>query len=282
MMKNFMTGAKVFGLMTVLTGVFLGVGAVLGGRGGMVIALGAAAVMNIGSYWFSHKIVLKMHRAEKMNTQEYGWLESSLEDICSEAGIPEPELYVSPMPVPNAFATGRNPDKGVVCLTEPLLRKLERDEIKGVVAHEVAHIKNRDTLTNSVVATLAGGIAMLADFAFWGALFSGREENGEIASAAVAMIITPIIATLIKSAISRSMEYRADRDAVSFVEEKQPFMSALKKIDSESKTRGISASRSSEASANMFIVNPFTKHSLTKYFSTHPPTEKRIEAIRKA
>ena len=278
--NGFVSTAKVFGLLAVMTGVFIGAGAIIGGTGGMVIGLGLAGVMNLGSYWFSDKIVLKIYGGEKAEEDSYPELHSSVEELAEEAGIPKPDLYIADMGVPNAFATGRNPENGVVCVTNSLIDTLDHDEVEGVIAHELAHIKNRDTLTNSVVATLAGAIGMLAEMAFWGSMFGGREEEGDMISGLVLMITVPLIATLIKTAVSRTMEYRADSDAVKISGKGSALSSALRKIDSQA-SRGMRGrtSRVQQAGSNLFIKNPFSGSNLTRFFSTHPPLEDRIENI---
>ena len=274
------TKLKLFGLMSVMTGVFLGAGLLLGGRSGLIIALVFAGLTNFASYWFSHRIVLRIHGAEEIPEGEMEWLRDAVKEFSDNAGIPEPDLYRSNMRVPNAFATGRNPEHGVVCFTEPLLKKLDRNEVKGVLAHEMAHIENRDTLTNSVVATLAGAVAVLADMAFWGAMFSGGEERGNLASAAVMMVLTPLIATLVRSAVSRTMEFRADSDAVRIHGERDGLASGLKKINAASERSRYTGSKVEEASASLFIDNPFTGDRLARWFSTHPPLQDRLENIR--
>jgi len=282
-LNRMVNNAKIFGLLTGLTGLFLAAGFLIGGTSGMVIGLILAGVMNFGSYWYSHKIVLRMYNAEEVTRNQNPELYDSVERLSKNADLPMPELYISDMDVPNAFATGRNPEHGVVCVTRGLLRDLNQDEIDGVVAHELAHIKNRDTLINASVATIAGAIAVLAEMVFWGAMFSGRNREGELMSALAFMILTPFIATLIKMTISRKMEYRADSDAVKIHGQKEGLSSALKKISSasERQTRKHN-SKVQEAGANLFIYNPFSSDKITRFFSTHPGLENRIENIEKS
>jgi len=278
--RGIKTNAKIFGLLSVLTGVFLGAGYLIGGTIGMIIGLVLAGLMNFGSYWFSDKIVLKMYGAEPLPKQEYPELHDKVEELAKKAEIPKPRLYISSMKVPNAFATGRNPDKGVVCVTQGLLDQLEKEEVEGVTAHELAHIKNRDTLVNAVVATVAGAVAMLAELAFWSSLFAG-EDGGEMVSALAFMIVTPIIASIIRMAVSRTMEFRADSEAVKIIGNREGLSSALQKISSENKKSKPRkhVSKVQESGANLFIENPFSADKMTKYFSTHPPLEKRLENI---
>lgn len=273
---------KILTLLSVLTAIFVSAGYYLGGTGGMIIGLVFAAVMNLGSYWFSDKIVLKIYGAEPLPESEYRDIHEAVERLAENAGIPKPRVYHSSMEAPNAFATGRSPKKGVVCLTDGLLQQLEQEEIEGVIAHELAHIKNRDSLVNAVVATVAGAISILAEMAFWGALFSGREENGEAFSAMAFMILTPLIALIIRTAISRTMEFRADSDAVRIHGSKQGLSSALQKINSANKDYRPSrrSNKMQEVGSNLFIENPFSHDTITRFFSTHPPLEDRLENIR--
>ncbi len=274
---------KILSLLSVLTAVFISVGYALGGQLGMIAGLFFASIMNLGSYWFSDKIVLKMYKAEPLSEKEYPELHSALEKLSEKAGIPKPRFYKNSMEAPNAFATGRNPEKGVVCLTEGLMEQLNQDEIEGVIAHELAHIKNRDSLVNAAAATIAGAVAIIAEMAFWGAMFSGGRDRGEIASAAVFMVLVPVISMIIRTAVSRTMEYRADSAAVRIHGQKQGLSSALDKISAANKktSKNQHTSRIQESGANLFIENPFSGDKMSKYFSTHPPTDSRIENIEK-
>jgi heat shock protein HtpX len=273
---------KIFSLLSVLTGLFIGAGFLIGGRGGMILGLVFAGIMNLGSYWFSDKIVIKLYGAKEVSEEEDSELHAMVEELAEKADIPKPRIYRNDMQVPNAFATGRNPEKGVVCVTDGLMNTLDEDEVKGVIAHELAHIRNRDTLINSVVATVAGAVGIIAEMAFWGAMFGGREEEGDMISALVLMILTPLIATLIRMAVSRTMEFRADSGAVEISGDREGLSSALQKI-SEASSQPLTrhASRSQEAAANLFIENPFSGDKITKWFSTHPPLEERLENIQK-
>lgn len=280
--RSLMNNLRITGLLAVLTGVFIAAGYFLGGTGGMIIAFGFALVFNFGTYWFSHKIVVKMYRAEEVSEQENPQLHEIVKELAEKAGIPKPKVYRSSMQVPNAFATGRSPKKGVVCVTDGLLSQLNEEEMKGVIAHELAHIENRDMLVNSVVATVAGAISMLAELAFWGAMFSQDDDMGDLAGGLVMMILTPIVAMLIRTAISRRMEFRADSDAVKIHGQKEGLKSALQKISSANEKTHLKGNRMQEAGANLFISNPFSGHKITKFFSTHPPLEKRLENIDKS
>jgi heat shock protein HtpX len=279
--NRFINQTKILGLLSVLTGIFIGAGYFLGGTGGMIIGLVLAGVMNFGSYWYSDKLILKMYNASEVDRNERPELFDSVESLAEEAGIPMPDLYIADMQVPNAFATGRNPDNGVVCVTKGLVNELEMEEVEGVIAHELAHVKNRDTLINAVVATVAGAISILAEMVFWGALFSGRDEEGEMLSSLAFMILTPLIATIIKLMISRKMEYRADSDAVKIHGQKEGLSSALKRISSANDRKtGKHNSRVQEAGSNLFIYNPFNSDKITRLFSTHPSLDKRLENIQ--
>lgn len=246
----------------------------------MILALGLAAVFNFGSYWFSDRIVLKIYGAKKVEESENPELHEMVEKLAENAGIPKPRVYRTEMKVPNAFATGRSPKKGVVAVTDGLMQQLDDEEVAGVIAHELAHIENRDTLINASVATVAGAISVLAEMAFWGAMFGrGDDDMADLAGGLVLMILTPILATLIRMAISRRMEFRADSDAVRIHGQKEGLKSALQKISSSNQSTRLRANRVQEAGSNLFIYNPFTKHRLVKYLSTHPPLEKRLKNI---
>lgn len=274
------TNLKLVGLLSVLTGLFLAVGFTIGQEVGLFIALFFAGIFNFGSYWFSDKIVLKLYNAEPVSREEMPDLHSTLEHLAENAGIPKPRLFRNSMQAPNAFATGRSPKKGVVCVTDGLIEQLNDEEVAGVIAHELAHIKNRDTLINASVATIAGAVAVLARIAFWGAMFSGDDDVGEMAGAVMFMIVTPVIAVLIRMSISRKMEFRADSAGVNIHGRKEGLQSALKKISSANRHSNYEASQVQEAGSNLFIDNPFSGDRMTKYFSTHPQLENRMENIQ--
>lgn len=279
--RGIATNMKVFGLLSLLTGLFLGAGYFIGGTSGMVIGLVIAGGLNFMSYWFSDRIVLRMYGAEEVTEEQDPELHHMVEQLADNAGIPKPRIYRNSMDVPNAFATGRSPKKGVVCVTEGLMNSLEDEEVAGVIAHELAHIKNRDTLINAVVATVAGAVAMMAELAFWGAMLGGDDDMGDAVGALAFMIVTPLIATVIRLAISRKMEFRADADAVRIHGYRDGLSSALQKISQANDRSSYTASRVQESGANLFIENPFSGERLTKYFSTHPPLEDRLENINR-
>ncbi|MDX1763649.1 MAG: zinc metalloprotease HtpX [bacterium] len=268
-------------LLTVLTLLLVLAGNALGGANGMKIAFVIALVMNFGSYWFSDKIVLKMYKAQEVTRAEAPELYGMVEQLCRNAGLPMPKTYIIQNPAPNAFATGRNPSHAAVAVTTGILQLLDRNELMGVLAHELAHVKHRDILIGSVAATIAGAIAMMANIAKWGMIFGGghRDNNGGggggIAAIAM-MIIAPIAAMVIQMAISRSREYAADRGGAEISGNPRYLSSALNKLATGIQRAPMDAS---PATAHMFIVNPLRGGGLASLFSTHPPMEERIRRL---
>jgi heat shock protein HtpX len=267
-------------LLGLLTGIILLIGSAWGQQG-LTIALFLAALINFGSYFFSDKIALRMYRAEPVSHAEAPRLYSILEFLCSRAGIPLPKIYLIRDDSPNAFATGRNPEHASVAVTEGAIRLLNEDELQGVLAHELAHVKNRDILISSIAATLAGAIMWLAQMARFAAFFGGsdrdREEGGGgILGSLVMLIVAPIAATLIQMWISRTREYQADASGAEIAGSPNGLASALQKLDNHSKRIPMEASPST---AHMFIVKPFSGGGLLNIFSTHPPIPKRIERL---
>jgi heat shock protein HtpX len=269
-------------LLAALTVLILWFGKFLGGTGGMVIALVLAAVMNLGSYWFSDKIVLKMYRAQPLDEAKAPELYGIVRELAQGAGMPMPRLYMIPSENPNAFATGRNPEHAVVAVTEGILRILNREEIKGVLAHELSHVKDRDILVSSIAATLAGAVMLLADMARWGAIFGGfqgsDDEGGGIVGLLVMSIVAPLAALLIQMAVSRSREYLADTEGAKLARNPEYLASALEKLHRGSQQ--IPMQRGQASTAHLFIVNPFSGRKLASLFSTHPPIEERIRRLR--
>jgi heat shock protein HtpX len=262
-------------LLGVMSGLFLVVGEVLGGGQGMVVGFMMAVVMNFASYWFSDKIVLRMYSATEVGAGHR--LYEIVRQLAARAGLPQPRCYVIPQDSPNAFATGRNPEHSAVAATEGILRVLNDDELAGVLAHELAHVKHRDILTSSVAATLAAAIMMLARFGmFFGGGRSDDREGGNPFVFLVTLILAPIAAMLIQAAISRSREYDADAGGAAIAGTPHGLVSALRKIETASRAVPLDAN---PATAHMFIVKPFTLSGLTGLFSTHPPTDKRIAAL---
>lgn len=267
-------------LLALLTGIFLWIGEAAGGRTGMVMAFGFAVLMNAGAYWFSDKIVLRMYRAQEVGEAESPELHGIVRRLATAAKLPMPRVYLIPNDSPNAFATGRNPAHAAVAVTRGILRILDREELEGVLAHEMAHVRNRDILIGTVAATLAGAVMMLARFVQFAAIFGGggrdREGGGGLGLLAMA-ILAPIGAMLVQMAVSRSREYLADESGARFCGNPESLASALEKISSASKRVPLEAS---PATAHMFILNPLSGGGLRSLFSTHPPVEKRIERLR--
>ena len=269
-------------LLAVMTALILWIGQIMGGRQGMTIALLLAAGMNFFSYWYSDKIVLKMYRAQEVDRTQAPELYEIVQTLSGKAGLPMPKIFVVPSEAPNAFATGRNPEHAVVAVTQGLLKIMDHDEVSGVLAHELAHVKNRDILVGSIAATMAGAIMVLASMARWSAIFGwgGRsdEEGGGGAIGLIAMsILAPLAAMIIQMAISRSREYLADSSGSRFAGSSEGLARALEKLGRFSKKLPMHAHPST---AHMFIVNPLSGKSLMSLFSTHPPLEERIARLR--
>ncbi|MBD3318623.1 M48 family metalloprotease [Candidatus Woesearchaeota archaeon] len=271
-------------LLGLLTGVLLYVGTLLGGLGGLTVALIFSIVMNVGAYFFSHKIVLAMYKATLLDKKEYPKVHAMVEDIARAARIPTPKIYLIRTPQPNAFATGPHPKKAVVAVTAGILQLLSDHELKGVLAHEIAHIKNRDILISTIAATLAGVISYVAMIARWGAIFGfgGRDSQGGrgIIELLLLAIVTPIIALLIQLAISRSREYLADASGASYIGTGEYLANALIKIEKGVKQLPFRASSTTESTAHLFISNPLKGGGLTALFSTHPSTTDRVTRLR--
>ena len=265
-------------LLGLLTGLLLGVGQLLGGRQGLFIALAFAIIMNFGSYWFSDKIVLAMYKAQKITRDDNSKLFDMVKEVADLADLPMPKLYIVPTHNPNAFATGRNPEHAAVAVTEGILTLLDTNELKGVIAHEISHIKNRDTLIQAVAATIAGVISYIAFMARWAAIFGGmgrdRDSGGAFELLALA-ILTPLIATIIQLAISRSREYLADESGAKLTHSPISLANALAKLHKLKKYHPLRFG--SPSTSSLFIVNPFSSRGLLSLFSTHPPVEERIK-----
>lgn len=271
-------------LLAVMTALILFIGQLLGGRQGMMIALVLAAGMNFFSYWYSDKLVLKMYRAQKVTPRDAPDLYRMVERLAQRAQLPMPKVYLIPKDAPNAFATGRNPEHAVVAVTQGLLELMDADEVEGVLAHELAHVNNRDILIGSIAATMAGAIMMLASMARWGAMFGGFRGNDEegggglgMIGALVLSIIAPMAAMVVQMAISRSREYLADATGARFAGSPEGLAKALQKLGAYSQRRPMNANA---ATAHMFIVNPLSGRSVQSLFSTHPPIEERVRRLR--
>ncbi|MCM8794790.1 MAG: zinc metalloprotease HtpX [Candidatus Omnitrophica bacterium] len=268
--------------LTILTLIFVAIGGLIGGQQGMMLAFGMALVMNFISYWFSDKIVLAMYRAQPVTEQEAPELVGAVRHLAQMADMPMPKVYVIPTDVPNAFATGRSPRHAAVAATRGILRILNQDELVGVLAHELAHVKNRDVLISTVAAAIAGAIYTLADWARWGAFYGGRNrDRGNAGLHLVLMmviaVVAPIAAMLIQMAISRSREYQADASGASLSRRPLALASALKKIHSIAREHPMEGAN--PATAHLFIINPLTASSFMALFSTHPPVERRVEIL---
>ncbi|NOZ68102.1 MAG: zinc metalloprotease HtpX [Deferribacteres bacterium] len=264
-------------LMTVLTLVLLWAGAALGGRSGMTIALVFALAMNAFSYWFSDKIVLKMYRAREVSEADAPELYSIVRRLAQRAEIPMPRVYIMDQAQPNAFATGRNPSHAAVAVTSGIMNLLSREELEGVIGHELAHIKHRDILIGTVAATIAGAISYLAFMARWALIFGGRDdEDSNPFVAIVMMIVAPIAAMLIQMAISRSREYAADSGGAKIAGNPRYLSNALRKLQAAAQRIPLEAQ---PATAHMFIVNPLSGGGIARLFSTHPPMEERIARL---
>lgn len=265
-----------------LTGLFLLIGSAIGGTTGMFVALLLAVGMNMGAWWFSDRLALKMSGARPVTPAEAPALHHMVETLAQRAGIPKPAVYLIDSPMPNAFATGRSPAKGAVAVTTGIMGVLNRDELAGVIAHELAHIKNRDTLISSIAASAAGAISMIGDMVMWGMIFGGfggsdeEEGSGNMAGGLVAALLAPIAALLIQMAISRSREYVADADGARILGDPLPLADALAKLEQGVR---MAPAEVRPATAHLYIVGPMLG-GLGSLFRTHPETEKRIAALR--
>ena len=269
-------------LLGVLTALIVWIGHLFGGQQGMIFAFILAMGINFFSYWYSDRIVLKMYRAREVTPQENPRLYDMVGHLAGRADLPMPRIYIIPNDSPNAFATGRNPEHAVVAVTEGLLQVMDRDEIMGVLSHELAHIKNRDILIGSIAATMAGAIMILASMARWTAFLGGGSDDDEggglgAVGLIVMSILAPIAAILVQMAISRSREYHADASGAGFVGQPNGLANALEKLGAYSRRLPMQAS---PQTAHMFIVNPLRGGNLASLFSTHPPLEDRIARLR--
>ncbi len=276
-----MNGLKTMVLMVTLTLMLLGFGALLGGRSGMTIALIMAFAMNFFTYWFSDKIVLRMYGAQQVSEAEAPELHAMVRDLARQAGLPMPKVYIIDQDQPNAFATGRNPEHSAVAVTTGILRILSPGELQGVLAHELAHIRNRDILVGTVAATIAGAISYLAQMAQWAMIFGGRSGDDEEGSAnpiaaIVMMIVGPIAAMLVQMAISRAREYGADETGARICGRPLSLANALRKLQMAAQQIPMDAN---PATSHMFIVNPLSGGGIVRLFSTHPPIEERIARL---
>ena len=267
-------------LLAVLSAMLILLGGAMGGRGGMLIGLVMALVMNVGSYWFSDKIVLRMYGAQPLEERDAPELHAMVRRLTIKAGIPMPRVYLIPSEAPNAFATGRNPEHAAIAVTSGIMRILDEDELEGVIAHELAHVKNRDVLISTIAATLAGAITYLAHMIQWSAFLGGHrsddEEGGSPFAALFMAFLAPIAAMLVQMAVSRAREYQADATGAGLAGRTKGLQRALGKLHMAAERVPMHAN---PATAHLFIVNPLTGRSLMTLFSTHPPIEERIARL---
>jgi len=265
-------------LLGVLAGIFIAIGFALAGTNGATAALILAALFNLAVYWYSDKFVLRMYRAREMRKSEHPEVHQMVERLAKHAGIPKPRLYVVPLPILNAFATGRSPNHSVVALTEKIMEELSDEELEGVLAHELSHIKNRDMLVATMAATIAAAVGWIAQMAWWTLISGGRDRQINPLILLPALILAPIAATLVQLAISRTRELGADYTGALVSKKPLALASALEKISAAAKHQPLR--RGSEATASLFIVNPFTADSFARLFMTHPPVDVRVRRLR--
>ena len=273
---------KTFILMAALTALFMFAGQALGGQSGMVFALVIALAMNFFAYWYSDRLALSMSRAREVSYDQAPQLHAMIERLARNAGLPKPKVYVMPGQTPNAFATGRNPEHAAVAVTEGLLQLLQRDELEGVIGHELGHIKNRDILISSIAAVMAGAISYLATMAQWAMIFGGGSSNddegrGNLVAMLVMMIVAPLAAAIIQMAISRSREYLADASGAKICGHPISLANALERLEEYNHRQPL---KINPATAQMYIVNPLAGGTMATLFSTHPPIQERIKRLR--
>jgi len=273
-----MNMVKTFTLLAGLTALFGWAGWAIGGQTGMIIALGFAAFMNIGSFWYSDRIVLKMYKARPVTS---GAVYEMTQDLVRRANLPMPAVYIIDNPQPNAFATGRSPDHAAVAVTSGIMNILDERELRGVIAHELAHIQNRDTLIMTITATIAGAVSMLANFAlFLAPMGNNNRGAGGLIVTLLVMILAPIAATLVQMAISRTREYAADKSGAYICGDPLALASALQKLERGTRAIDNDTAEQNPATAHMFIINPLHAHKVDNLFSTHPNTANRIKALQ--
>jgi heat shock protein HtpX len=270
-------------LLGLLTGLLLGAGQLIGGSNGLVIALILSFAMNVSAYWFSDKIALAIYKAQPVSKEQAPNVYNLVKNTCQKAKLPMPRIYMIPTESPNAFATGRNPKHAALAVTQGIVKLLNREEMEGVIAHELSHIKNKDILIQSVAAMIAGVISYLAFMARWGALFGGfgrDRDRGSMAELLVLAIVTPIIAMIIQLAISRSREYLADATGASILKSGKGLASALDKLDRTIPHMPFRRTTQAQSTAHLFIANPFSSERVMSWFMTHPPMKERIKRLR--
>jgi heat shock protein HtpX len=280
-----MNNLKTVFLFGLLTAVLVGIGWVIGGYGGMIAFLVIAGVMNFVGFWFSDKLALRMSGAHEVTMQQEPRLHSLIQEVAAQAGMPKPKVYVIDNDTPNAFATGRSPKHAAVAATTGIMRLLDERELRGVIGHELSHVRNRDILINTVVATVAGAITMIAWMLQWTLIFGGgrRDRNNPLGMIALlaTIILAPLAATLIRLAISRSREYEADASGARLVHDPEALASALEKLHLGVQRRPMPENGVTQATAHMYIVNPLKGEGLATLFSTHPPIAERVARLHR-
>jgi heat shock protein HtpX len=273
---------KTFVFLAALGGLLVLAGGAFGGKGGLAIGLGIALILNVGSYFWSDKLVIKMTRSRPVSEQEAPWLYRVVRTITQKQGMPMPKLYIMPAAQPNAFATGRNPEHAAVAVTEGILNVLDERELEGVLAHEIAHVKNRDILIGAAAATVAAAITFIARIAMWGAMFGGGGEDDDSPLGAIGfilfLVLAPVAAFLIQMAVSRSREAQADRSGAEYLGDATPLANALIKIDAAAKQTPVPAI--SPAVSHVFLQNPLRGVKVARWFMSHPPLEERLAQLR--
>lgn len=274
-----MNTIKLVLLLSSLAGILMIVGYFIAGKVGVAVAFIISLILNFGSYWYSDRIVLKMYGAQEVSAESSPELYDTVRDLARKANLPMPRVYIMEKETPNAFATGRNPEHAAVAVTTGIMKILDRNELSGVIAHELSHIQNRDTLIGTVAATMAGAVVMVATVARWGAVFGlGEDGGGRTVGLIATAIIAPVAATLIQMAISRSREYLADESGARMSGKPKALAGALAKLSRNAHRTPLDANPST---AHLFIVNPLSGNTVMNLFSTHPPIEKRIERLMK-
>jgi heat shock protein HtpX len=276
-----MSAIKTAVLLAAITGLFLFLGYMLGGPMGIVIAFVFAAIMNFTAYWFSDKLALRMAGAKEVSQQEAPQLHAMVQEVAHLSDMPMPKVYIIESETPNAFATGRNPNHAAVAVTTGIMRLLDQRELRGVLGHEMGHVRNRDILTSSIVATLAGAISMIAWMGMWfGGMFRDRDNPFSGILALAAVILAPLAAGLIQAGISRTREYQADATGAEVTHDPEALASALEKLQQGVKARPMEPTPIAESTAHLYIVHPFNAGGMANLFSTHPPIEDRVKRLR--
>ncbi|SDM37668.1 zinc metalloprotease HtpX [Halarsenatibacter silvermanii] len=270
---------KTFLLMTLLTVIFIILGGAIAGEGGLFTAFIFALVLNFISYWYSDRIAIKMTKSKPLPKEKAPNLHRMIEDLSRKADLPKPDVYITPSNQPNAFATGRSPNKAAIALTEGIMDMLDKEELEGVIAHELSHIKNRDTLISTLAAVMAGALAFIARLGRYRMLFGRRNKGAGALLQIAALIFAPLAAIIVKMAISRTREYKADARAAEISGRPDGLASALEKMERYMKSGGENM-EVNEATSHMFILNPLSSEGISKLFSSHPPTEDRITRLR--